>query len=261
MRRVRPPYAGAAIVADHRDERGEKGADHRRSIGKHQPVAHRNEPEARRGDADHPGFDDRARAHGRSNVEFIRAGGERDVGPRDHEDEQRHPAVGAVDIACGIHQLRKQEEKRRSRRRDDKGDEHAVPHDDALVGALRAQLLGEAALEPQSRELRDEFDDEHGKGEAPDRLGPVPAARHIEKGQARDEAEDEAEEIGAPALGECRRVRVARRDVGRLGRGCAIGLAQAWRPFCFALRRSLARREGAGNCVRQFIALRVAADG
>ena len=202
-----------------------------------------------------------ARAHRRADVEFIRAGGERDIGSGDHEDEQRHPAVGAVDVARGIHELRKQEEKRRSRRRNDEGDEHAVPHDDALVGAFRAQLLGEAALQAQCRKLRDEFDDEHGKGEAADRLGPVPAAGDIKEGQARDEAEDESEEIGAPALGERRRVGVARSDVGRSGRGRAIGLAQAWRPFCFAPMRSLARLERAGNCVRHVIALRVAAGG
>src|SRR3546814_19931696 len=73
----------------------------------------------------------------------------------------------------------KQEEKRRSCRRDDKGDEHAVPYDGARVGALGAQLLGEAAFQAQCRELRDEFDDEHGKGETADGLGPVPAASHL----------------------------------------------------------------------------------
>src|SRR3546814_13643863 len=83
-----------------------------------------------------------------------------------------------------------------------------------------------------------------------DALPILPAARDIEEGQARDEAEDEAEEIGAPALGERGGVGIARRGVRRNGRSCAVGVAQAWRPFCFALMRSLARWRGAGNCVR-----------
>ncbi len=79
-----------------------------------------------------------------------------------------------------------------------------------MVGARRAQLFGKPAFEPQCRELRDEFDDEHGKGKAAHRLGSVPAAGDIEKGQARDEAQDEAEKIGAAALGKRGGVGVAR---------------------------------------------------
>src|SRR3546814_3195909 len=60
--------------------------------------------------------------------------------------------------------------------RGEKGDEHAVPDGDARIGAGGAQLLGEAALEPERRELRDQFDDQHGEGETPDCLRPVPAA-------------------------------------------------------------------------------------
>ena len=139
---------------------------------------------------------------------------ERDVGAGDREDEPGHPAVGAVDAAGGEHQLRKGEEQRRPCGRGEQRDEHAVPHDHAMVGIGRAQLFGEAALEAEGGELGDEFDDEHREGEAPDRFGAIPAARDVEEGQARDEAEDEAEEIGATALGERSGIGVARRIAG-----------------------------------------------
>ena len=105
-----------------------------------------------------------------------------------------------------------------------------------MIGAGRAELFGQAALEAQGRELCDQFDDEHGKGETPHGFGAVPTPRDIKKGQARDEAQDESEEIGASALGKRGGIGVAQFGVGamlRLGRArsSAVGLAQAPRPF------------------------------
>jgi hypothetical protein len=140
-----------------------------------------------------------------------------------------------------------------------------------MIGARLAELFGEAALEPERRKLRDQLDHEHGKGEAADRFGAIPAPGEIEKGQARDEAQDEAEEIGAAALGERGGVsilpdRIGHGGCGR-GRGCAVRLAQAWRPFCCSPTRCLARGKGLGNPGnpgnrrRCIIGLRVAAGG
>ena len=78
-----------------------------------------------------------------------------------------------------------------------------------LVGGR--QLLGEAALQAQRRELRGELDDDHRISEAAEQLRPVEAAGDEQEGQARGEPEQEAEEVGPPALGERGDVLVRRR--------------------------------------------------
>ena len=81
-----------------------------------------------------------------------------------------------------------------------------------LVGMR--QLLGEAALKPERRQLRRELDDQHRESEAAERLGAVHPAGDEQERQPRREAKHEAEEVDPPAPRQRRHVRPAAEVIG-----------------------------------------------
>ena len=95
-------------------------------------------------------------------------------------------------------------------------DQQRVP-DDAdvrLVGVRK--LLGQPALQPQRRQLRRELDDQDRISEAAERLGAVHAPGDEQERQARDQPEDEAEEVDPPAARQRRQVGGRPRCGGRV---------------------------------------------
>src|SRR3546814_14561705 len=74
----------------------------------------------------------------------------------------------------------------------------------------QGELLGEAALQPQCRDLRREFDDQHRIGETTQRLRAVIAAGDDQERYASGESEQKAEKIGSAALRERRDSFIAR---------------------------------------------------
>ena len=67
---------------------------------------------------------------------------------------------------------------------------------------LGSQPLGEPALEPERRQQREQLDRHQRRGEPPERLGAIEPAGDEQKRDARGEPQEEAEEVGASALGE-----------------------------------------------------------
>ena len=89
-----------------------------------------------------------------------------------------------------------------------------------LVGGR--ELLGEAALQPQGGELGGELDDDDRISEAAEQLRPVEAPGDEQEGQPRGEPQQEAEEIGPPALGQSGDVLVGAGRRSRSMRGAPV---------------------------------------
>ena len=83
-----------------------------------------------------------------------------------------------------------------------------------------AQLGCQAALEAKCGKLRRKFHDQYRIGKAPQRIGAVNAAGDEQKRQPRSQPQQEAENIGAPAFGQCCNIFLAL-VCGRIGiQGC-----------------------------------------
>ena len=128
--------------------------------------------------------------------------GERDVGAGNAEDDERQQPFRALDVVVREHRLREGHQDRARHRRGDEGGEHAVGDDMGMGLVGGRELLGEAALEAHGRELGGELDHDHRISEAAEQLRPVKMAGDEQEGDARDQPDDEAEEVGPPALGE-----------------------------------------------------------
>ncbi len=103
---VGAPSIGYAIVASHGDDGGDERRDHGNDVGEDQAIARGVECEGEGANADSPGFYDGPGANCCPNVEAIGTGGERNVGPRDGDHDEREQAVKAIDAAVREHRLR-----------------------------------------------------------------------------------------------------------------------------------------------------------
>ena len=132
----------------------------------------------------------------------IGEGGEADVGPGDRDDDTGQEPVQPRHMRVGVHHLRKGDQHSTCRHRQDEGERERVPHDAdvRLVGG--GQRLREATLQAERCDERGEFDHHHGEREAADEVRTVEPARDEQERDARGEAQDEACDIGAAALGE-----------------------------------------------------------
>ena len=87
-----------------------------------------------------------------------------------------------------------------------------------LVGL--GKLLGKPALQSQCRQLRGEFDDQHGKGEPAERVGAINPPGDEQERQPRRQSQYETEEVDPSAPRQCGKVG-GRRCGGRRLAQCA----------------------------------------
>ena len=160
----------------------------------------------------HPGFDQRPRAHRRGDIVAEGQCGEADVRSDDGDDDQREPAVEAADLSVGKDDDRQRHQQHRTGHRQQQP-QHQPVGDDMVVGALlRGQFGGQTALQAERRQRRHQFDDHRRIGEPAERGD---AVRHLaidleppgdeQERQPRHQPQQETEKAGAAAAGQCRR--------------------------------------------------------
>ncbi len=190
-------------MAGHGNDGSNHRRNHRHDIGQDQSVARGVEGEGEGSDADGPRLYDRPRAHGCANIEPIGAGGERNVRPCYRDHDKCEQTVQAVDAAVGKHRLGESDEDSAADRGGDQCHQHRVSDDMAVWTLGLRQRSRQPALQPERRQLCDKFDNEHGIGEAAERVRTVPAPGDEKERETRGEPQQKTEHIRPAAL--CKR--------------------------------------------------------
>ncbi len=122
-----------------------------------------------------------------------------------------------MNLAVGEHRLGKGEQQCHRQKRAERADQKRIPHHADVRLVDMCELLGEAALEAERRELGRELDHQHGISEPPKRLGAVHPAGDEQERQARDQPQHEAKEIDPAAAREVGHVGPERRHSSAVG--------------------------------------------